>query len=584
MGRMLDWKDGEQELVLRGPIQHPIANAEHVWVPHLTPNEGNVIGDWVFRCPAIIIADRQRAIAFIVDVGDLGTSRTWLDYDHPKRTITIGSGYRSDGHVFFVREPTSRGSEARVHVLTSSKAEDIANPFGMVSRWCFRKWGREPTIEPPIAKYLEHVVRFAFSREEGWGESVWQDVSESMGAPVFIVHTKQHPSVPPNERTWREPRSIWNQAWFSTQRCANGLLRYARQIGSSDLEARARKMTAIALSAPQDERGLFPSVLRAHEDTWHWTSSDRRPESASPDACHVVDAAFTCRMLLEWHALTNDDRALAYVRAFAKGSIALQRPSGAFPGWIEPDGRIVPELAEGPESAVSAALLFELGEHEAALRCLPFLENVAREGRWEDFETYYSCARWGTPGARIARNGVFKQNTLSIFWTAEAFFQAWRVTKDRAHLAMARRCVDELSLYQAIWDPPFLPAPAYGGFGVMNGDAEWNDARQSLFAPLYLDLGTAMGDRELVLRGMHALRASFTMLYCPENPVLARAYEKRFPFFGKETFGFMMENQGHDPNEPIGTFTIFTWGNGSALAAAATVRDRFPEIARECGL
>ena len=29
---------------------------------------------------------------------------------------------------------------------------------------------------------------------------------------------------------------------------------------------------------------------------------------------------------------------------------------------------------------------------------------------------------------------------------------------------------------------------------------------------------------------------------------------------------------------------IFTWGNGSALAAAATVRDRFPEVARECGL
>src|SRR5204863_249090 len=160
----------------------------------------------------------------------------------------------------------------------------------------------------------------------GWSESVWQDVDATRGAPVFIVDVTRHPSVPREQRTWREPRSIWNQAWFSTQRCANGLLRHARHVGSSDLEARARKMTAIA-----------------------------------------------------------------------------------------------------------------------------------RDGRWEDFETYYSCAPWGVPGERVARNGVYKQNTLSIAWCAEAFLRA-------GMRRAARRCLDELSLYQAVWDPPFLPAPAHGGF------------------------------------------------------------------------------------------------------------------------
>jgi len=118
----------------------------------------------------------------------------------------------------------------------------------------------------------------------------------------------------------------------------------------------------------------------------------------------------------------------------------------------------------------------------------------------------------------------------------------------------------------------------------MNADSEWNNARQSLFAPLYLALGRETGDPELTERGLSALRASFSMLYCPENAALARAYERRFPFFGPESYGFMMENQGHGAAEPIGTFTIYTWGNGSALAAAATVRDRFPELARACGL
>ena len=120
---------------------------------------------------------------------------------------------------------------------------------------------------------------------------------------------------------------------------------------------------------------------------------------------------------------------------------------------------------------------------------------------------------------------------------------------ERPHyLRLARRCVDELSLYQAVWDPPFLTAPAHGGFGVMNGDCEWNDARQSLFVPLYLELHRQTSDAELLERAVSALRASFSMMYCPENEALARAYERRVPFFGPESYGFMMENQGHDPS------------------------------------
>ena len=217
----------------------------------------------------------------------------------------------------------------------------------------------------------------------------------------------------------------------------------------------------------------------------------------------------------------------------------------------------------------------------AALGGLRFLDGIVAAGRWEDFETYYSCAPWGAQeliGRRVARNGVHKQNTLSIAWCAEAMLCAWRATGERWRLSLARRCVDELSLHQAVWSPPWLPAPAHGGFGVMNADSEWNDARQSLFAPLYLELYRETGAPELFERGVSALVASFSMLYCPENVALARAYEARFPFFGPESHGFAMENQGHGEGDPIGTFTIYTWGNGLALATAATVRDRFGDV------
>jgi hypothetical protein len=599
-------------------VGHPIQNAEQVWIPHLTPEPGYVIGDAVFRSPAIVVSDATLALAFVPDIDDVSNAvgwQAWLDYDHRRTTVTLGAGaYGETGHVFFLRRPASIGGRVvvlRLHIVASCRAQDCKNPFGMASRWIWKQWGRrghEHTAKPPFSRLMDRIVRWAFS-SGGWGESVWQRVEfadgTSAGAPVFIVDVTQHPSVSPEKRRWREPPSIWNQAWFSTQRCANGLLRYARQIASADLEDRARSMTRIALAAPQSA-GLFPAVLvRDKADNaaaWHWSNSDRRPPTVSEAACHIVDASFTCRMLLEWHALTGDRVALDYVLRFADRLVLLQRSSGAFPGWVEPDGRVPPELAEGPESAVSVSLLLELSARAdietsrssvwraRALAGLSFLEGVAREGRWEDFETFYSCAPWGAPellGRRVARNGVYKQNTLSIYWCAEAFLHGWRATRNRSFHRLARRCIDELSLYQAVWDPPFLPAPAHGGFGVMNADCEWNDARQSLFAPLYLDFARetpAPGNRELLERGVSALRASFSMLYCPENAALAVAYERRFPFFGPESYGFMMENQGHSSAEPIGTFTIFTWGNGSALAAAATVRDRFPEIVREYGL
>ncbi|WP_394841048.1 hypothetical protein LZC95_28730 [Pendulispora brunnea] len=592
---------GAEDAAIELAIEHPFANAKHVWVPHLTPEEGYVMGDAIFRSPAIVLADDALALAFVPDLDDVrdvanaGAYRVWLDCDHPRRTVTMAAGaYREEGHVFYVREHARAEGCAvgmRLHLVASCEARDCANPYGMVARWMWNRWGRPGmTRAHDLAPLLRHIVHWAFS-QDGWAESVWQSIDERAAAPVFIVDVSRHPSIPPEQRRWREPRSIWNQAWFSTQRCANGLLRHARQTGSADLEDRARRMTEVALAAPQ-HNGLFPSRIVADASgTWRWSNSDRRPASASEDACHIVDAAFTGRMLLEWHALTGDARARDYVLRFAERLVALQRPSGAFPGWVEPDGRIPTELAEGPESAVSVTLLLELARttshaawEKAALAALPFLEDVAREGRWEDFETYYSCAPWGVPGQRVARNGVYKQNTLSIAWCAAAFFEAWQTTQEERLLALARRCIDELSLYQAVWNPPFLPAPAHGGFGVMNADSEWNDARQSLFAPLYLELGRATGDRELTERGISALRASFSMLYCPENAALARAYEKRFPFFGPESYGFMMENQAHSGAEPIGTFTIFTWGNGSALATAATVYDRFPELRTECGL
>jgi hypothetical protein len=441
----------------RGPgalatIRHRLKDTRHVWVPHLAPESGYVVGDHALRAPALVFADSKIALALIPDIADVEAARrrglrVWLDYDHPAQTVTVAVGDYAVGgfHTGYRARPISYAGQnvrLRVHIVASRRKDDLANPYGLAARWHWRTWGRPRHREggsqrAPLERYSEYVARWAFG-PGGWEETLWQEFTlngERVGAPAFIVDVAQHPSVPMEKRRWREQKSVWNQAWFSTQRCANGLLCYARQTGRKDLEERACLMTRVALNAPQTD-GLFPSVYtaggggyRLYQDTpnWdkaRWTNSDRRPPSISPDACHVLDAAFTARLLLEWHGLTatgrpNENAALLYARRFADRLCALQLPSGAFPGWVEPDGKIPYPLAEGPESAMGIALLLEMAAHfpgeqqrrryrEAAARALAFLENgPVANGRWEDFETYFPALR----GAQRIRSGAWWHET-----------------------------------------------------------------------------------------------------------------------------------------------------------------------------
>src|SRR4030042_260762 len=123
---------------------------------------------------------------------------------------------------------------------------------------------------------------------------------------------------------------------------------------------------------------------------------------------------------------------------------------------------------------------------EAGLRALgAVLAKIVPEGHWLDFETYWSCSSWGRErylDRKIERNAMHKQNTLSMFWTAEALLAAYKATGERRYLDWGRRTLDELSMAQPGWQPPFIHGPALGGFGVMNADGGWNDSRERLVA------------------------------------------------------------------------------------------------------
>ena len=597
---------------------------EFWWAPHLAPEEGHVIAQHVFRSPALISASSQGAFILVPDLDICGQNRDtpwYMDFDAQEKRMVLGMSLTDvPEHVLFRKIPGMKLGPGFVdlsfYLLWLKEEGDLFNPWSTVSSFLWDRWGKplydqgEPT-RIPLERYVEHCYAWAFNR---WAQAVWQEFDldgKRVGSPAFIVNVTESPNYP-GHADQREFLSIWNQAWFSSLRAASGLFRYARRTEDADLLRRARLTLEFSLAAPM-KGGLFPTVYRTDVDRvtidgekihrpkgWepgYWVTGNRVPrEHGITDRWHsVLDMSWTALLLLRWHEeLEADERILPYTRAYADRLLQLQDEDGFFPSWLDPETEEPSAiLAQSPQSSMSVTFLLTLaritGEkayESAALRAMDaLLRSVVPAGQWEDFETYWSCCRLGQDhlGKRFERNAMFKQCSFSIFWTAEALLEAWRTTGRDDYLAWGRRTLDELSMVQQVWQPPFIHIPALGGFGVMNMDGEWNDSRQTLFAELFINYGKALKEERYIERGLSALKAGFIMMYCPENPGVKKLWEKVWPFFGPEDYGFTMENYGHGgitslEGEGMGSFTIYTWGNGAAAEAWNRILDHHPEL------
>ena len=595
------------------------------WSPHLTPTSAHIIDQHVFRSPALIVSDDRQVLALIPDLDILqkGTAARWyLDMDAEQNRLILGmSNYTVHDHVLFQRALGASYPEGIVDVgfylLFSSSEDAVHNPFRKPLDFMWSRWGNQLfksgyPLKGSLEPYVEHTYNWAFN---SWSDSVWQEFTlndKKVGAPVFIVNITQSPNYT-GEVNEREFRSIWNQAWFSSLRSASGLYRYARRHGIDSLLEKALMTKELALSFPQHEgffHGLIGTEMEEVEidgkkynrskgwNTHFWGNSNRNPYTWNPRKApfHILDMSWTSLLMLRWYdELEQDDRLLRYVEKYAAALMQKQLPTGFFPGWLDIESlQPMQHLNDSPETSLSVTFLLKLHEMtgESAYRtsALKALEAVIREvvpsGRWEDFETYWSCSRYGSDqlvGKKVERNNMYKQNSFSIFWTVEALLEAYRITGKKRYLSLGERTLDELLMTQASWEPPYMHVNVLGGFGVMNADGEWNDSRQSLFSEIIMRYGQLFERQEYHERGIAALKASFVMMYAPQNPVTGRQWEKVYPFFGKADYGFMMENYGHGGytsavGEGMGEFTIYDWGNGAAAEAYNRILDHFPEF------
>jgi len=497
-----------------------------------------------------------------------------------------------------------------VHVFRDTTA--VRNPFGPVRRFLWDEFADQSFRGARGNAAFDHYAGLAHSWAEGpWRDRFWQEFElngEAAGGPLMLVDASWSPSNTAGAWVQREQPGIWNQAWFSSIRCALGMHQRGARLGDPGLVQRARQVLALTLAAPQ-QNGLFPTVFEATEPVrlsegrgldvdWtaaRWTNSNRVPTElgVTQDHYHVADMSWTALWLTRWYnEVEQDPRILTFVKAYADRLVALQTPLGYFPAWLHPQTQVsAGVLNNSVESAASAWFLLEFARINPDPRYVPaaeaalsvMLNGPVPVGRWEDFETYWSnnnIGRFTNVGLRFLRNGVFKQNTLGMYWVAGACLEAYRTTGSQTYRDWGARVVDELCMWQQVWRPPFMYVPTLGGFGVMNADAEWNDARQSLCAELFLDWSRELDDDQLWDRGVAALRASFAMMYTASNPEAERQWEARYPFFSVLDEGFTMENYAHyevpGPNgEGMGDFAIWTWGAGAAAQSWERIRSRF---------
>ena len=92
---------------------------------------------------------------------------------------------------------------------------------------------------------------------------------------------------------------------------------------------------------------------------------------------------------------------------------------------------------------------------------------------------------------------------------------------------------------------------------------------ESLFALTYYRYYRHTANEAYQARGLWAMKASFYMMYCPDNPQVMKLYEEVNPHLNEEDYGFHMENFNHHDGTPtkVGEFTIFDWGCGAASSS-----------------
>jgi hypothetical protein len=573
----------------------PGAAISEVFAPSLVPEQGDLVGQHMLRSPVLVAESAEAGVVLAVDVDVLRKARVPAALSLLKGAdgeVDLVVGLRSQekrGHIFHRERQVTSGTEAqtmwhRYHlglfpgpgqgaslaaarrkVWSVAQADRAARPLDQAAE----EYARQ--IYPPV---IEHL----------WRETVLD------GRRVGAITTNRS-----------YDGDVWFSSWFNPLRSSYGLYHYGAVLGRDDWLEMARATRSLVLSAPL-AGGFLPTVFVFGEDGW----VESHHQGGGPGIFHVMDMSWTMYQLLRWHRdLETDEESIDFARNYAGALATLQRGDGGLPAYINKDGEPVTSVdraalitdLEGrggdpyvldmmksrwsearfvasAEDAASLLFLATLASQlppghpgqpeilETARRIAGYLaEHVVPAAKWTDFEAYFSCSPKSLD-FYDRRSGQWPQNTLCMQHAAAGLLALHEVTGERDYLVLAGRVMDRLSLYQQVWDPPWLSLNAFGGYGAMNTDGEWNDARQAQFAETHWEFGRVTEEQEHIDRAIAAARAAFTTIFLPVSA-------SKYSGWWRSPRGMAAENHGHGGRDELNGVSGFDWGSGSALATAA---------------
>ncbi|MHC4851019.1 MAG: prenyltransferase/squalene oxidase repeat-containing protein [Planctomycetota bacterium] len=495
---------------------------DRTYVPHLHPEPDHVAGDRAFRAPLLYLQSGSRALCLTPDLSSLAAERRLpqaleLDLDPARlRHGLVAHGMTSEvsfggrrGSTWFSRR-RGRPIEAQGESLRfAHRLQVIHNADGdTLARMFHRLWAEqaEPelrnTSHPLHTRTLDEAIAGFFDQVL---KSRWTELRTGGFLNTGILAAG-------------DQKDAWFSAFHQTLRTAYGLNLFLKRTSQLEPQEKVGRMLDLALSAPR-RGGLFPSVLvvRKSDGTMRWEPDSARAGFATH--YHALDTASTGYWMLRLSQEFPDRReqVLQACQETARFLMRNQGQNGAIPSFYDSTYVAPKRDALCTDSAETAAVALFLAEYgnvaadkdalAASRKALDFLwQEVLPTDRWSDYESYLSR---GARGNRDPRSGVSRQGSVGMIYTALAALRLFEITGDEPLAQLATRALDALCRFQQVWSPSYLRSAVLGGFGAVNSDARWNDARNALAAAAFLEGYRLLGEEQFLRRGVAGLRAAF---------------------------------------------------------------------------
>ena len=385
---------------------------------------------------------------------------------------------------------------------------------------------------------------------------------------------------------------IWFNAWFLNLRTAYSFRYFGELWKNIELKEKGIQILNTVMNLPRI-RGAFPTVVfPASWDATEISTINGLKAFIYTDFFNLVDISLTMYWALKFYQdFEKRDDILEHSATLIALFKEIQLENGAIPVYIDfEEDKKTPIISDILiDSASTAAPLMFIMEYYKITRdkdIIPLAEKIVKylqteiipQNKWHDFEPFFSCTHLPFDiFDEYTQSHVM--NTLCIFWAAEGLKELYKATQNENYLKAGEQVLAVLSLFQQVWNMPYISYHTFGGFGVQNADAELSDARQGLFVRVYMEYYLITGKKEYMERAIATLRACWAMQLLREYKELCPGNLKGIDTLDGVDRGCVCENYGHSGHDlRIPGYIMFDWGCGTSASATAYVKKHFGDL------